>query len=426
MGGVEGDLFSRTPTTNITKESHMSHYGRKLKCDDASTMSEVVENFLSEKPHKTVFGNFRITGDKLIYSCQTQKELAGGTDIERARLVKNVRSGEFELVSPVDASKVMAKSDGKNWSHYRLTYKVTETEVIAVKIKRKGELPFVLGNSSVLKLIGRTVAYGNVNLNRGVTEIQKVLETKVRMIPFSVFAEANLDLQKVRIVDQGGAEAVTRRVLAERGYGGSSNKFRDEEVHFTGSSLFEVSGRYFLMDLDRKELKHKLFNVFLTEMPKKVSSVAEAYVALKPKEVLEAERKGIPVLRQGEFFFIESKAPKLPKLSGTDKALALVGERSLFKEEEKILSQFLGKKFVKAAIKKAQQIRESIPKPLKLTAGTSRAHEVSMGVQINGLTYVTRKVTHSGREHREITLSRWHVAVPNTAAKSFTISGDVD
>ena len=401
---------------------------RNLKANDSNTMQEVANSFLSEKPHKTVFGNFRIIDDnsRLVYQCQTQKELAGGNDIDRAKLVKCIRSGEYELVSPVDCSEVMAKNDGGNWQHYRVTYKVTETDVIAIKIMRKGEKPLILGNSSILPLIGRVVAYGNVTRNRTVTEIQKVLETKVRMIPFSVFKELNLALEKVKIVDQGTAEIIKRKVLVKQGYGDDKDTYRWESVHFVGPVVFEVEGKQMLLDLDRREVGFGIWNPFVVILNSRVSSVSEAYESLKPKAVKDALKAGLDVKRQGEWFFIPCSAPKLPKLTELEKALCLYGGDRLFGAEEKALSTAFGKSWLNKMKDKARKLRDAMIKPVSLKAGDNRPNNAEQGIKQGKVVYVTGTITHSGREHHPLKLTTWHQAVPNTAVKSFTVTGDID
>lgn len=59
-----------------------------------------------------------------------------------------------------------------------------------------------------------------------------------------------------------------------------------------------------------------------------------------------------------------------------------------------------------------------------LEAGDNRPNEATMGVQALGI--VMGKITHTGREHAPLLLGTWHKAVPNTATKSFQISGKVD
>jgi len=61
-----------------------------------------------------------------------------------------------------------------------------------------------------------------------------------------------------------------------------------------------------------------------------------------------------------------------------------------------------------------------------LQAGNNRPNYAERGTEIDGKTYVTGKVSHSGREHKDIKLVGWHRVIPNTAIESFTIEGDID
>jgi len=63
----------------------------------------------------------------------------------------------------------------------------------------------------------------------------------------------------------------------------------------------------------------------------------------------------------------------------------------------------------------------------ELRAGPNRPNAVEHGLlQIGKQSFVKGTMSHSGREHKEIVLKNWHLAVPNTAIGSFTIEGDVD
>ena len=109
------------------------------------------------------------------------------------------------------------------------------------------------------------MAFGNEVLNYKETEIQKHLATKIPMIPFSVFAEAKLDLNTMKLIDRGPEETVTRKREVGENKDGTP-KFIVEKVHFTGASLFTVGDKTFLFDIDRVEIKNQIFNPFLVEI----------------------------------------------------------------------------------------------------------------------------------------------------------------
>lgn len=263
--------------------------------------------------------------------------------------------------------------------------------VIALRVERNGEVLFV-GNSSVLPLIGRTSAWGRESLNRGATDVQTRLSRHIQMIPFSVFTDANLDLTKINILDRGPEKTVTR---TEEKYNSKTqeNDKIDVDVHFTGASLFEVDGRLFLFDIDQREIKHKIFNAFLVELTNPSRTIADAYQSLKPQAVIDAEAKGLEVRRQGEWFFIPVKGEFEVNMHrpqwGNDKG-------------------------------------KLVPIPLDLRAGENRPNKVTQHAIVGKTTYVTGKVSHTGREHADMMLKGWYLPVPNTSIRSFTLTGDVD
>lgn len=226
--------------------------------------------------------------------------------------------------------------------------------------------------------------------------IQRILSEHITMIPFSVFQEAGLDLLTCEIVDSGEAETLKEH---DTSYSRNvENKTIDR--HFTGARLFRalnktllIDGKtlavkqekYFLCDVDRREVEHGIINFFLAELPDKCSSISDAYTMLKPEEVKMFERNtGKEVLRQGEFFFI-------PSHLGDD------------------LSD------------KASPIRE-------IRVGNSRPNRVEKGFMVGDKIYVTGTVSHTGREHKdlELPLNQWFKVVPNTSKANFQLTGDID
>ena len=60
------------------------------------------------------------------------------------------------------------------------------------------------------------------------------------------------------------------------------------------------------------------------------------------------------------------------------------------------------------------------------TRSRNRPNSVDAFVKLGETTYVKGEVSHTGREHKDIVLDTWHIAIPNTATKSFQVSGDID
>ena len=258
-------------------------------------------------------------------------------------------------------------------------------DIIARKINN-----IILGNASILPLIGRRVAFGNIRENNDETDIQRLMSDKLSMLPFNVFEEAGLSLEKLEIIDKSGEETINRRFdNPDYDYKKKdSPEYIFKDTHFTGASLYKIEDNYFLFDIDRNEIKHGIFNPFLVKLSKEVKTIKEAYESLKPIEVIEAEKQKLKVVRQGEWFFIpvELDEDNIPiKLDRSGREMRYI-----------------------------------------LQAGNNRPNYAEHGTEIDGKTYVTGKVSHSGREHKDIKLVGWHRVIPNTAIESFTIEGDID
>ena len=279
----------------------------------------------------------------------------------------------------------------------------TVQNIIAIKIVREGETIF-LGNASILPAIGATVSFGNRSLNGTVTDVQERLALLISMVPFSVFTESNLNLMNINILDRGQEETITRTIENPNWNWSDDHRCKnnettydvpkqiDEIVHFTGSSLYEVDGEYFLFDIDREEVKHKIFNPFLVGLPKKVDTIKEAYDSLMPSEV-----KNSPSFeRQGEWFFVPSS------IDPTKLDVKVFGNEG------------------------NTEVNRHSHQTYTLRAGRNRPNYAQMGFTLGECTYVKGTIKHSGREHRDVFLKTWHKVVPNTATKSFTIEGDID
>jgi hypothetical protein len=333
-------------------------------------ITKVLEAFLNGDTKRQRFGNYFIDGDQLLYRAAVS---------ERGAV------------------------------HLR-------ENVIAQKFMQRGE-QIIIGNSSMLNLIGRRVAFGHeVTRRGGQAEVQQRLSLLVPMLPFSVFEQAELDLTKLRIIHQAADESITRKYdTGKRDKKTDMPIMAEETVHFTGASLFKVEEQMFLFDLDRREIEHKIFNPFLVKLPDgcKARTVEEAYEALKPQAVKDAEKAGLEVKRQGEWFFIEVTGETARKL----KAIEVKHPRH-----------------VKRLTLSAGQNRPNYARGIQLYKGESVEDESEMR---GGWTarekrdaasefYCKGKVEHSGREHAALLLKQWYRAIPNTATESFTITGDID
>lgn len=336
----------------------------------------VVKKFLSGKTGS--IGNYFFDRENLYYKC-LRTDFVYTTNETKFNQIK-------ELIKNNQAISVYENS-------FRLEYKAFFKEVIAKRLP-SGDF---IGNSSVLKLVGRRFSFGREVFNTKETLIQKHLSTIMPMIPFNVFDESGLSVNNVIFLDSSGPETIKRKRDKF-----IKNKRVDylENVHFTGAKLFRINDKYFLFDIDRNEIKHYIFNAFLVEINKQVNTIKEAYDALMPDIVKRSMSSGKKVLRQGEWFFIPEHVTK-----------KIIDNNKIFGKEGKT--------------KKEYWQRET----LKLQAGIRNSPNYAQCGFINseGVAFVTGKIEHSGREHNDLILKGWYRAIPNTSFdKSFTITGDID
>lgn len=257
----------------------------------------------------------------------------------------------------------------------------------------------IIGNSSRIEITEKNNTISN-------TEHQRVLSELIPMIPFSVFKESDLDLFGCKVIDSGQEESLTER--GDIIYNPSEIKkselkkylkikdsyYQKINRHYMGARLVQVGSKFFLIDLDRNELPHYRLNFFMAELPRACSTISEAYDILKPDEVKKAESKGVPVVRQGEFFFVRSHE---------------VDEKECYKLRE---GEKIGKK---------ELIRE-------IRVGNSRPNRVEIGYKNKKDIYVSGRVSHTGREHEDVILSSdyWYKVIPNTSKSNLQLSGDID
>jgi len=387
--------------------------GNKV-CDNESKMQEILGNFQLPKPYKRNWGNFRIKGNVVEY---------------------------------------VANKTTQVWNGETHTYEKDpdpETNVIAIKT-RQGKL---LGNASILPLVGQTSAWGNTQPNYRQTTIQALMEKSGRfqMVPFSVMEQANLDMDSFETLEESGAETIERnranpdykdyeRGMAEqKGEEYKIPKEIPEKAHFIGSQLFSVSGTKFLFDIDRVEIKHGIFNPFLVQIPdaeNQIDTIEKAYQSLIPVAVQQAMNEGLDVKRQGEWFFIPTHFdPTVPPpeeekeiITDQERVMMKVLRHNSYGEANDNLRLLWGEE-VFARIQNLNVLEhEGDPyeaKTFELRAGQNRPNRASLGINRDGVSYVMGDISHTGREHKTINLAGWHTAQPNTAISSFTITGDID
>ena len=385
--------------------------GNKI-CDNESKMQEILGNFQLPKPYKRNWGNFRIKGNVVEY-------------------VTNLR----DIWNEETASHEKNPNPEKN--------------VIAIKTKQ-GKL---LGNASILPLVGQTCAWGNTQQNYRQTTIQKLMEKSghFQMVPFNVMEEANLDMDSFETLEESGAETIERNrenpdyddykahQAKQNGEEYTIPKEVSEKTHFIGSQLFSVSGTKFLFDIDRVEIKHGIFNPFLVQIPdaeNQIDTIEKAYQSLIPVEVQQAMNEGLDVKRQGEWFFIPThfdptvRPPEEEKNIITDQERAMMQVLdSSYGETKNNLRLLWGEEVfarIENLIISEREGDPYEPKTFELRAGKNRPNRAELGINRDGISYVMGEISHTGREHKTIKLDGWHTAQPNTAISSFTITGDID
>lgn len=208
---------------------------------------------------------------------------------------------------------------------------------------------------------------------------QSIIQKKIReiadlSIPLNVLESAKLKLSETRVIEQGPQEEFNTNSGPQ---------------HFTGSLLLENNGRKFLMDLDRREIQHGIWNPFFCEVNKKSKSVVEAYDSMMPDEVKQAIKDGIETERQGEWFFIN-----------TGKTLKVTEDEIFMWASKDDLYKF----GVMAS---------------KISHGKGRPNSLyivqnSKDTTLNGL--ACGIVSHSGREHKDLCLG----GVYNYVAEEFS------
>lgn len=390
----------------------------KVVCSD--DIGQAIDALLNSDTQAVQFNRYQVVGDLLVYRAPVTDDLKIPADRVPA-LIEMIKTGTVVLVEPplavletlADSLNVVALDSKRESGHWdrpatvKVKIRCIKQDIVAKRVRQPDGSTLYIGNSSVLGLIGRYVSFGRESVNRSETEIQQRLSRLIPVVPFSVFEQAGLDLNAMRILERGPAETVERKREAGTDRKTGKPKYKLETVHFTGASLFQVGDACFLFDLDRRELAEKVFNPFLVKLPRAVRTIAEAYDSLKPDEVKAAEASGAPVPRQGEWFFLPVDKVLSARLD------ALKGDKDVMRQ----------------VTLQAGPNRPNYAQGISLDNGRPvRGTRVDdwQDVRARAESYVTGKVEHSGRDHAPLILKGWYRAVPNTATESFTITGDID
>lgn len=362
------------------------------------------------------------------------------------RLGRKTKHENYSVRQEGKIAKLIYTAFQRVYSHdISSTRKILEgEEEIAIRL----ETGVVLSNADRLSLCGSHMAFGQRHKS-GMRKApaQEVLENAGTLpIPFTVFKDAELDISQTRIIEKAPEETLVTRA---RIYNDKTAEAHDvkERRHFVGACLFTVGKDYWLFDVDREDLKDFRFNPFIVRLSSQVASIEEAYLSLKPEEVISAEHEGLEIIRMGEWFFIKrhDSLPDLPQppaeLISAAQNPPDAGEMggiivpdkyepgSKYGRSYGFPDKELEKKYDQAIANwenARRRLTEYSPHKGKLRAGGHRAHDVEKFVSGNGITLVSGKVTHPAGDHRELELVGWWEPIPNKGAQSWTIRGEID
>ena len=208
-------------------------------------------------------------------------------------------------------------------------------------------------------------------------------------IPYSALDAADIDPEEIELIQKTEDTWQERTVRDPK-----TGELKIVQVHFLGSALFKAnSGGYYLSALDWVGRRYPEY--FLVELPKKATSVQEAYRILAPLNSEEWERYQIgEIKRQGEFFFI----PAYESWKAIKKALNLEGKKQILKHVK---------------------LNELFNNP------NGNPHIATRCIVTEQGTFVSGTVRHP--QHKMLRLGdAWYEVRINTAKRSFTAAGRVD
>ncbi len=164
------------------------------------------------------------------------------------------------------------------------------------------------------------------------------------------------------------------------------------QIHTLGDSVLRLRDRYYLSAVDPTGMGSGMY--FLAELPidRQPKSLKDAFNALKPKLVREAEARGANVRRQGEWFAIPTKLLTSELMRDVERGVAVYRERHVLGREGH------------------HQLEEAII----YRAGPRKGEVYARGV-----------LSHTENEHEDLDLGmiRWHLMVHNITGASYTLSG---
>jgi hypothetical protein len=257
------------------------------------------------------------------------------------------------------------------------------------------------------------------------SNLREALQYKTQMtIPFQALERAGILKETIELIDQEDARYITKYR-----YDKDTGEKIAYEVHLLGAALFRAqrweSGSpewgYFLSGLD--ETGRDPWNAyFLAQIDtdyygKTPETVDQAYWALKPEEVTQADVDDEEVLRQGEWFFIRMDED----------------EQEFFKKLEKDCEKDIKREGVSNIdLPNLYYTRNGFLK--NRDEERAERHRCTRLVRLKGKgenedvvrTYVRGTVRHTDGDHKVLKLDGWYCVYENTQLRGWAVDGSVD
>jgi hypothetical protein len=363
-------------------------------------MIEILRAFETAKPKKSVFGNFRIEGDLLLYQSTASENLpARWTD---ATSLKEARKEIGAKIRELDGKLIEAES-GREVLLETLTidcrpgdYRIQgfEHNLIAVKVEHNGQ-KVMLGNSDLLDLVGRRVAYGNDQRNERETEIQVYMRNSgYLMLPMNqLFSRLNREISGISILEIGPSMQFESTARVGVGWRGGKEFKTQTDCR---AVLFQAKGKTYLADVDRRESRHGRYFAFLNEVSG-CESIADAYESMIP-----AEAKGKDAKRIGSLFLVPSETPRMPELT-LEERLIILAEKTygLSKQDVNyVVGPYVSGSVSPDSEKLSTDLLKKVPR-----RGDVGGYSVETVLVIDGETFCKGKV--EGKDRAGMQLSSW-------------------
>ena len=343
---------------------------------------------------------------------------------------------------------------------------VRSTEKVQDKPER---IAYRLADGSILFNSNQLVyavkySYGHKLNDRGTGQTDQQIQLEAAgciPIPFMIFDQIpGADIRDFSFVVKPKPETIIEKVLDGYGRYDTDKKetvydYRDRSRHFSGACVFKILEDYFLFDIDRKEIReNKIFNPFISKLPVPVETIEQAYQALMPDEVRKAISEGIPVKRQGEYFFIFYSEENPVKVELTDEEKQILrfppsrngygirdtthtdgrfiwldedtkpfGDTDPLDTPEKQEFQKYALRY--KVVREKERGMRTVPGTLSKN-GSSGSHSVEKYVSLDGIVYVSGLIKQSRREHGDLILTGWYRVYANTGVQNWTITGKID